>query len=302
MYLAGWSYSDLDAFQDMMGRAEINGVDCVEISTKNDPMFICATAQVIRSNDGKVAIVSFRGTELTNLVNWLTDATTDTIEAYPNGIKVHAGFLRNFQAIWPEIIKALCWQSQADAERDNYGNETYPNEDKWKKLEALYITGHSLGGAMCMLAPMSLYFNKEADPNAVHIAHFWSKLRGAYTFGQPMVLHHKYDEDAPINEISSYIFRHVFDKDIVPHLPPRSTGPYIHIGTERKPEEFEGNSYWIEVREYSGQVLSIAIAAPIGAASFVLDLIPLLSWITNILPWSFGDHSPWGYLYVHGSE
>lgn len=97
MYVAGWSYSDLPAFKDMLERALIKGVDCIEIETKNDPMFICATAQVIRSLDGKVAIVSFRGTELTNIVNWLTDATTSTIEAFPDNIKVHAGFLRNFQ-------------------------------------------------------------------------------------------------------------------------------------------------------------------------------------------------------------
>ena len=99
MYLAGWSYSDLPAFETMMRRSFISGVDCLEITTKNDPIFFFATAQVIRSSDGEVAIVAFRGTELTNVISWLTDATTTTIKAFSKGIKVHTGFLRNFQAI-----------------------------------------------------------------------------------------------------------------------------------------------------------------------------------------------------------
>jgi hypothetical protein len=66
--VAGWSYSDhVETFKDMIAD-ETSGVgiddgDFIEISVKNDPMLVVATAQVIRSQDKKVAIVCFRGTE-----------------------------------------------------------------------------------------------------------------------------------------------------------------------------------------------------------------------------------------------
>jgi hypothetical protein len=119
MFLSGWSYSDLPTFLTMLEHAEIVGtrnqpLECVDISVKNDSMFLWATAQVIRSGDGQLAIVVFRGTELTSVVNWLTDATTEAIPAFPQaGIEVHAGFLRNFQALWPEIVKSLLWKTDA---------------------------------------------------------------------------------------------------------------------------------------------------------------------------------------------
>eukprot|EP00563_Minutocellus_polymorphus_P020513 CAMPEP_0197719500 /NCGR_PEP_ID=MMETSP1434-20131217/3225_1 /TAXON_ID=265543 /ORGANISM="Minutocellus polymorphus, Strain CCMP3303" /LENGTH=389 /DNA_ID=CAMNT_0043304253 /DNA_START=210 /DNA_END=1379 /DNA_ORIENTATION=+ len=297
MYVAGGAYSDLLAFEDMLRRAFIRGVNCMQIETKNDPMFICATAQVIRSSDGEVAIVSFRGTELTNIVNWLTDATTSTIEAFPKGIKVHAGFLRNFEAIWPEILKALMWQSDKDKEEGNCG--------KGGELKALYIAGHSLGGAMTMLAAMSMYFAKEGERSTTGThAYLWSKLRGVYTYGQPMVLDPSYDVDAPIDEISPYIFRHVYQKDIVPHLPPKSTGDFVHIGSEFFGEKIDEEkleySSWEKKGENSEQAASILIAGPIAALAFFLGLIPHASWFAERCKWSFADHSPWGYLYVGG--
>lgn len=100
--VAGWSYSDVETFKDMIAD-ETSGVgiddgDFIEISVKNDPMLVVATAQVIRSQDKKVAIVCFRGTEMVNAVNWLTDAQTRTSDY--NGMKVHDGFLTNFNAVW----------------------------------------------------------------------------------------------------------------------------------------------------------------------------------------------------------
>jgi hypothetical protein len=148
MFLSGWSYSDSTTFQTMLEHAQIVGygnepLECVDISVKNDSMFLWATAQVIRSGDGRLAIVVFRGTELTSVINWLTDATTEAIPAFPQaGIEVHAGFLRNFQALWPEIVKSLLWTT--DASEKATASKQYPG-GKWKELKALYICGHSLG-------------------------------------------------------------------------------------------------------------------------------------------------------------
>ena len=78
--VAGWPYSEFDTFKDVIADEPRSGVgvdkgDIIEISVSNEPMLLVATAQVIRSVDKKVIIVSFRGTELVNVVNWITEST-----------------------------------------------------------------------------------------------------------------------------------------------------------------------------------------------------------------------------------
>ena len=198
------------------------------------------------------------------------------------------------------------WQTRDDIKNGN--------GEQWKNLEALYITGHSLGGAMAFLAPLSLYYAKECKDSCQAgsipgtttniYTHLWNKLRGVYTYGQPMVLDPSYDKKdvAGISEIEPYIFRHVFQKDIVPHMPPMSTGRFIHIGQEFSGKKINDKkleySKWEKSDKNSDQALSIVISAPIGAMAFVVGLLPYVSWVAQALPWSFADHSPWGYLYV----
>jgi alpha-beta hydrolase superfamily lysophospholipase len=83
-------------------------------------------------------------------------------------------------------------------------------------LEALYVTGHSLGGAMAVLF-------------ALTTAH--EELRGVYTFGQPMVVSGPVPERVAAT-IGRKIFRHVLVRDPVPALPPAGWGAYAHVGRE----------------------------------------------------------------------
>ena len=100
--IAGWSYSDFHTFEDKVSDNVGSGVEMIAIQVKNEPLLVQATAQLIRTSDKKVIIVAFRGTELTNPVNWITDAIAKKSDFYETGIRVHTGFLNNFD-------KCLVW-------------------------------------------------------------------------------------------------------------------------------------------------------------------------------------------------
>ena len=98
-----------------------------------------------------------------------------------------------------------------------------------RPLEALYITGHSLGGAMAAVMTAMLL----ETPQYGDIA---DKLRGVYTFGQPMVAGP--DRAAVIDRVLSEravpMIRYVYRDDPVPSLPPAYIGTYQHFGAERR--------------------------------------------------------------------
>jgi hypothetical protein len=59
-------------------------------------------------------IIALRGTEQTTLQDWITD---EKIHRKPGPYgKVHRGFLKGFQVVWPEIRSVLNeWQTQAQS-------------------------------------------------------------------------------------------------------------------------------------------------------------------------------------------
>src|SRR5262249_53973181 len=148
--------------------------------------------------------------------------------------------------------------------------------------EALYITGHSLGGAMAALAGMSIWF----DPSLRPLRHV---LRGVYTFGQPMVAEPELAQvcDEGLGKI---VFRHVYDNDIVPRLPPLTAGRFAHFGREFGSSE----GRWRMRASVVSQASTVLLSFPIGAASWLLRQLPLLRSIK--LPFSLEDHSPLHYI------
>lgn len=133
--------------------------------------------------------IAFRGTD--EGFDWL-----DNISFYPTK-GFHRGFLRSIDRIWDEIYSQY-------------------KSCKSKKSKPLFLTGHSLGGAMAVIAATKLDEKKE---------NFWN----IYTFGQPRVLRPTKAEDFDIKYRSLY-FRFNFNEDIVTRVPTRKGG-YIHIGT-----------------------------------------------------------------------
>jgi hypothetical protein len=115
-------------------------------------MFIASNALLMQSQCGRVVILSYRGTEPRNFINWLTDADVNPVKTPvpvgtpPNSeAMVHGGFYRNLRATWHEVVAAL--QRAVDGKPlDDSSERTLESS-----MQALYITGHSLGAAMAAL-------------------------------------------------------------------------------------------------------------------------------------------------------
>lgn len=150
--------------------------------------------QAFIAADGKALLVSFRGTDQTEIKDWLADLNF-FLEPGPWG-KVHGGFQYALSSIWPEMNAFL-----------------KPLLDSSRKL---MITGHSLGGAMAVLAAADLI--KAGQP-----------VHNLYTFGQPKV-----GDTAFASEIDKKIkfcyCRFVNHNDIVPRILPSMIGGYCHAG------------------------------------------------------------------------
>ena len=75
--MSAWSYAGVETFINQVEdtpEMSLRGSYYAEVSVKNEPMLVQATAQILVNAAGDTAILSFRGTELTNVVNWMTDA------------------------------------------------------------------------------------------------------------------------------------------------------------------------------------------------------------------------------------
>lgn len=156
---------------------EIRGIDP---ASGRDTMF----AYIFYDNEGERAVVSFTGTFY--LSEWLDDlnyaqvAPTE-LNGYVDGQLVHGGFYRIYVNIRQQIIDFI---------NDN-------------EVSELYITGHSLGGALAILCGYDLSESK----SMVH-----------YTFGAPRVGNTLFTLD--FNKAVPQSMRVNNTEDLIPALPP----------------------------------------------------------------------------------
>lgn len=133
--------------------------------------------------------------------------------------KVHAGFLRALCLVWDDILQVI-------AEVQN-------------NAQPIWITGHSLGGALATLA--AARFALELD----------KPVRGIYTFGQPRAGDREFARifNADLKQI---FFRFVNNSDIVTRIPTREMC-YSHVGSLRffdsNGDLFDDVSWWQDFLE-----------------------------------------------------
>ena len=219
---AGYAYGDSNTVATMMVRVGFERHACVRISQTVDAMFIFSTAYLVQSRCGRVVILCYRGTETGNFVNWLGDAevgsesSTLSVCDGAEKVRVHAGFHRNVRATWWEVLRELTFAGEGRSLADHAVRVEHP-------LEALYVTGHSLGGAMAALFALSV------SANSAHRS-LADRLRAVYTFGQPLAV------AAPLPQLTHVVgqklFRYVMPRDPIPALPPAKWGPFVHFGQE----------------------------------------------------------------------
>lgn len=137
--------------------------------------------------DDKVVVLAFRGTA--DVRDWIGNLKLVATES-PVG-RVHLGFWRAYQNVESKLHSLL--------------RECNASEKK------LWICGHSLGGALAVLAGASLYTKFE--------------ISGVYTYGQPK-LHAERLADTYRTHLTNRYVRFVNNNDIVPRIPPG----YFHFG------------------------------------------------------------------------
>jgi hypothetical protein len=150
-------------------------------------------------------------------------------------------------------------------------------------MEVLYLCGHSLGGAHAVLAAAKIY----EDPRCACLR---DKLRGVYTFGQPMVGDEEFTSVCD-RLFGDRLFRHVYGRDIVPHYPPRLYGAFQSPGQEY----LSTPDGWTHRRALPvKQTYTLISSTLMGALAFVLEQIPVLREIKP--PYSWSAHKPANYV------
>ena len=214
------------AYQDKQFVAEVVGRWCASLS-KQSPRDIIRhnfryfhnhgrDTQAFMFRTEQFMVLAFRGSQEPK--DWLTNFTTQlrNFTIYKDGDtalssyqgRVHKGFF----LAWAIIEKSVL--SQINRWRRDFADRDQP-------LPPLYVTGHSLGGALATIAAAGL------SDNGVDVA-------GVYTFGQPRVGDRTFVRQ--LNNITQgKVFRFVNNNDIVPHVPPpfsiwNPTRFYGHIG------------------------------------------------------------------------
>lgn len=148
--------------------------------------FVCA--------DSDVLLIVFRGTEAMDLKDWLTDAqfnlTDGPIKNTQN--EVHRGFHEALDAAWPQLESAIAELRTAN--------------------QAIWVTGHSLGGALATLAAARLSLGDGVKNQQLDV-------QGLYTFGQPRTGNRSF-VTAFDQQFKERSFRFVNNNDIVAEVPP----------------------------------------------------------------------------------
>lgn len=166
-------------------------VDCRALIDRD----VGTAGYIVEGND--IIVVVFRGTE--NELDWKTNVNARFV-ALQGGTRVHTGF---FQAYWPirdamfEVVKRVIKAKQ----------------------RPIYITGHSLGGALALMATAELANDEDATVRDC--------VAACYTFGCPRAGDASFDVyvKAPLYRITNGV-------DLVPAVPPAILG-YRHVGDTR---------------------------------------------------------------------
>lgn len=152
--------------------------------------------QVFLAANDDCVLICFRGTEVNEVMDWITDTRMELVRGPMDG-KVHAGFYDALSKVWRVIDASL-------HKLDPRGNK------------AVYLTGHSLGAALATLAAARWHDKGR-------------RVKAVYTFGQPRTGDHAFARNYNFAYMPT-TFRVVNQNDLITRIPPRSFG-YSHLGT-----------------------------------------------------------------------
>jgi hypothetical protein len=214
--LASVAYTKKDKKDDPKGSPDVTKI-LADLQTE-DPKFSSVTgfsknsSQAILVEHEDFFTMAFRGTD--ELLDWLDnfDLIVKPVLLLVEGEKLdgyfHQGFWKATDDIWEPLLAK--YQQFQQEDRDKQQNL------KQKKVRPLFLTGHSLGGAMATIA-------------AAKLIHQDLPFISTYTFGQPRTMTH--NTARIINgKVENRFFRFQNNNDIVTRAPARASG-YSHVGS-----------------------------------------------------------------------
>ncbi|MDY0815859.1 lipase family protein [Kitasatospora purpeofusca] len=163
------------------------------------PPFPLQDTQAFTMAGEHMIVIAFRGTEPQQIRDWLSDTSTPPWPGPARTGYMHYGFGEALESVFPDVRKAVTERRTQD--------------------QSVWLTGHSLGGALAMLAGARLLLE---DPRLA--------ADGVVTFGQPRtcdrLLAAAYNKG-----FQNRMYRFVNNNDIVPQLPPEPA--YTHVDALR---------------------------------------------------------------------
>ncbi|GEM_PF-837994 len=149
-----------------------------------------------------VVLVAFRGTE--SLGDWLSNLDLASRQ-WPGHGELHNGFLACYERVKNLVLAEV---------------------SKGGRAKKLWLTGHSLGGALATIAA--------ADLTSAHV------VAGVHTFGQPRLGDQSFQRFIE-QHLPNKFFRFVNDDDIVPRIPPgfEHVGKLIHFDAQGRVQKAE---------------------------------------------------------------
>jgi hypothetical protein len=280
---SSYAYGDADTLARIMDRLGLTRNRCRMVCEYVDALFLTCTAYLIQSEDGRVGILCYRGTPPTSAITWMTDFQVAPVSVRfgatgPAGC-VHAGFYRNVRSTRFAIAALL---ARAIAGRSVLDDQPVANG-----LQALYVTGHSLGGASAALFAASLVFEPKTYQD------IRARLRAVYTYGAPMIGDPVFARTCgDDNFLRENVLRYVYANDIVPQTPPSASGRFEHFGRQYRHLPHQGPREWPE-SDPSTQLKSLFYAAT-APASILAKMLTRLRYIRFHA--SLSDHFPQNYI------
>lgn len=279
---AGYAYAGGQMLGMRLGQMGLDGNRCRTVAAQAEPMLIKSSAHFVQSHDGRVVILCFQGPEPAEASEWLTtrdpygEQVALSVPGAEGQFGVHGCVYRNISVVKYQVLdllrRAVARQSLADdtAEVD-------------EQMDALYLTGHGLGGAMAALFAIKLAIEPD-------FSEIFKTLRWVCTFGQPMFcspeLAYALDEHSVL---SRRVLRYVYQDDYAPHLPTQDVGDYGHFGRQLR---YKGSGWTIA--EEPSQTTNIGLLRPFQRLSHfsMSDHLPhhyVAALTPRGVPTEFGD-------------
>lgn len=242
----------------------------LEAALSNDPVtgLPPRSACMIAASGHGATFIAFSGTDPLKIEDWITNFT-----AVPSANGLHTGFENAIATVWPLLKLVMSDGDKAD--------------------QRLIFAGHSLGGALAMVAAERVLRELGMASTAV------------YTFGSPRVGGAAFfDNYTP--GLGERTFRLINGTDIVPTVPPSRAGGFRHVGRALQcasGARFDADGQLMAALDNKPEFISsflqssLADLRAVSAFRLIRDIGPRpLDRLTALLPRMVRDHVPASYF------